>query len=89
MEVDYVRVYQHGQPALEGPHIVKAGTSATYSIVGERGSESHYNWSTPTGQVSDSNMVTVDWKDSGGSVEVEVTNSCGTRNLKLDIAIEQ
>ncbi len=87
MDVDYVRVYDFGQPSLSGPHIVDANSQATYSIVDEAGSGSSYAWTSPTGDSSSSNALTVNWLDQGGTVSASITNSCGTQSVSMDVHV--
>jgi beta-glucanase (GH16 family) len=87
MQVDYVRAYDFGQPSLNGEHIVEPNTSHSYSVIDEAGTGSSYSWTSPTGDSSNSNALTVNWGTTGGSVNVNVTNSCGTSNLALDVYV--
>lgn len=87
MEVDYVRVYDFGQPSLKGPHIVDANSQGTYHIVDEAGTSSSYSWSAPTQQTSSSNSLTVDWAEQGGTVTADITNSCGTSTVAMDVHV--
>ncbi len=87
MEVDYVRVYDFGQPSLKGEHIVEPNSSVTYQVVDEAGTGSSYAWTSPTGETSSSNSLTVNWGTTSGPVTVAVTNSCGTENLVMDVHV--
>ena len=87
MEVDYVRVYDFGQPALSGPNIVPPNASAEYSVVSEIGSNSSYSWTAPTGETGSASNFTVNWSDTGGSVTTSVSNSCGTHDLSMDVHV--
>ncbi|GLX77386.1 hypothetical protein tinsulaeT_07260 [Thalassotalea insulae] len=87
MEVDYVRVYDFGQPSLTGSHIVEPNTSHTYTVIDEAGTGGSYVWSSPTGETSNSNSLTVNWGNTEGQVSVTVTNSCGTENLVMDVHV--
>jgi len=87
MQVDYVRVYDFGQPSLSGEHIVEPNTSHSYAMIDEAGTGSSYNWTAPTGDSSIASGLTVNWGTTGGTVNVAVTNSCGTRNLALDVHV--
>ncbi len=87
MEVDYVRVYDFGQPSLEGPHIVDANSQATYSVVDEHGTGSSYDWSAPTGETGTAQSFTVNWNEQGGSVSASISNSCGTQNVAMDVHV--
>ncbi len=87
MQVDYVRVYNYGKPNLSGKHLVEANSSATYTVIDEAGTGSSYSWTTPTGQTSSSKSITVNWGTQSGPVNVTVTNSCGSYNLKLDVYV--
>ncbi len=88
MEVDYVRVYDYGPPALSGPHITKPDEPATYSIVSEKGSNSTYSWTAPTGETGTGSSFTVNWEATSGPVNLTVTNSCGTYNLSMDVHVQ-
>ena len=87
LEVDYVRVYDFGQPALLGPNIAVPNAPATYSVVSEIGTNSTYSWSAPTGESGNGSDFTVNWGENGGSVNVTVNNSCGTRDLSMDVHV--
>jgi beta-glucanase (GH16 family) len=87
MEVDYVRVYDFGQPSLSGDHIVEPGSSATYSVIDEAGTGSSYTWTSPTGETSSSAALTVNWGTASGPVNVAVNNSCGTSNLAVEVYV--
>lgn len=86
MEVDYVRVYDFGQPALQGPHLVEPGTSASYQVIGQ-GSGASYSWSAPTGQTGQGANFSVDWQQTGGPVTVTVTDSCGSHSLAVPVHV--
>ncbi|UAA37691.1 glycoside hydrolase family 16 protein [Paraneptunicella aestuarii] len=91
MEVDYVRVYDLGQPSIDGPHIVAPGEVATYKVIDENGTGSTYSWSVPAGATKSGqgNSITVDYASAtAGDVSVTVTNSCGTHSLTVPVFIE-
>lgn len=91
MEVDYVRVFDTGQPSVSGPHIVSPGENATYQVIDENGGNSQYNWSVPAGATvnTSGNTATVDFGSAtAGDVSVTVTNSCGTYALNVPVFIE-
>ena len=87
MEVDYVRVYDFGQPSLTGNHIVEPNTSESYRVIDEAGTGSSYSWNSPTGETSTNSFININWGTTGGQVSVAVTNSCGTKNLALDVYV--
>lgn len=87
MQVDYVRAYDFSQPSLTGEHIVEPNTSHSYNVIDEAGTGSSYNWTAPTGDISSTSGLTVNWGTSGGTINVAVTNSCGTSNLALDVYV--
>lgn len=86
MEVDYVRVYDFGQPALQGPHLVEPGSSATYQVIGQ-GAGANYSWNAPTGQSGQGANFTVDWQQTSGAVTVTVTDACGSHNLSVPVHV--
>lgn len=92
MEVDYVRVYDLGQPVIDGPHIVAPNEQATYDLVGEIGSDSSYTWSVPEGAtLSGQGTATAQVDFTGataGDLSVTVSNSCGTHTLNIPVFIE-
>ncbi|ROQ19457.1 family 16 glycosylhydrolase [Marinimicrobium koreense] len=92
MEVDYVRVYDQGQPAIDGPHIVAPNEQATYELTGEIGTDSTYTWSVPAGAtLSGQGTATAQVDYTGatsGDLSVEVSNSCGTHTLNIPVFIE-
>jgi beta-glucanase (GH16 family) len=91
METDWVRVYDMGQPSVDGPNIVKPNEVASYSVVDENGSNSSYSWSVPAGATltGSGSSVQVDFSGaSAGNVSVTVTNSCGTRELVVPVFVE-
>ena len=77
LQVDYVRVYTYPQPSLSGPLIVEPNSSRTYTVVDEVGTAASYVWTSPTGQTSTSNSLTVNWGTASGTVSVAITDSCG------------
>ncbi|MCW8109408.1 family 16 glycosylhydrolase [Alteromonas ponticola] len=87
MEVDYVRVYDFGQPSLTGPHIVEPNSTATYRVIDEAGTNSNYNWSAPTGQSSTTNSLVVNWQDQGGIVSANISNSCGQSTVSMNVHV--
>ncbi|MFY8273463.1 family 16 glycosylhydrolase [Pseudoalteromonas sp. SSDWG2] len=87
MEVDYVRVYDFGQPSLTGEHIVEPNSSATYTIIDEAGTGSSYSWTTPTGDTSTGNSITVNWGTQSGAVSATINNSCGTSTVAMDVHV--
>ncbi|HSR67311.1 MAG TPA: family 16 glycosylhydrolase [Acidobacteriota bacterium] len=94
MLVDYVRVYDRGQPSLSGPHIVgPAASGVSYSVIDENGTGGSYAWTVPAGATlvsgQGTSSITVDFADNGsGAVEVSVDNSCGTADLSLPVFVE-
>lgn len=87
MEIDYVRVYDFAQPSLSGKHLVEPNSSHTYTVVDEAGTGSSYSWSSPTGQTSSSNSLTVDWGSQSGAVTVQGSNSCGSYEISMDVYV--
>ncbi len=87
MEVDYVRVYDFGQPALSGPHITAPNDAATYSVVSENGTNSTYSWNASTGESGNGSDFTVNWGDTSGTVTTTVNNSCGSFDLSMDVHV--
>lgn len=91
MQVDYVRVYDYGQPSITGEHLVEPNSSATYSVIDEAGTGSSYSWTVPAGATitsgANSSTVTVDWGTAGGELNVLVNNSCGSSTLALDVYV--
>lgn len=91
MDVDYVRVYDLGEPSIDGPHIVGPGEVAQYSVIDENGGNSSYSWQVPAGATlsGSGNQVTVDFAGAtSGAVSVTVNNSCGTHELSVPLFIE-
>ncbi|MEX2498290.1 MAG: family 16 glycosylhydrolase [Wenzhouxiangellaceae bacterium] len=93
MEVDYVRVYDSGQPSMDGPNIVAPTEVASYTVIDENGSNSTYAWSLPPGATLLSGQGTstaqVDFTGaSSGIVAVTVDNSCGTHPLEVAVFVE-
>ncbi|MDF3035155.1 MAG: hypothetical protein K0S28_429 [Paucimonas sp.] len=87
LQVDHVRVYDYPQPSLSGPHIVEPNTTATYKIVDQVGTGATYSWTSPTGQTSTSNSLTVNWGTIGGAVAVKITDSCGSFTKTIPVAV--
>ncbi|QKX16316.1 family 16 glycosylhydrolase [Microbulbifer sp. YPW1] len=91
MQVDYVRVYDHGQPSIKGDRIVDNGETTTYSVAGAIGGNPGYAWSLPADATlvagGNSDTVTVQWGSAGGAVTVSVTDSCGNRELSLPVHV--
>ncbi|MBN8430014.1 family 16 glycosylhydrolase [Microbulbifer salipaludis] len=91
MQVDYVRVYDHGQPSITGDRIVDNGETTSYSVAGAIGGNASYSWSIPADATllsgGNSDTVTVQWGSAGGDVNVSVSDSCGSRNLSLPVHV--
>jgi len=93
MEVDYVRVYDLGQPAVDGPNIVGPNEVTSFSVVSEVGTDGNYSWSIPSGATlvsgQGTSSIQVDFSGATtGSVAVSVDNSCGTHQLEVPLFIE-
>ncbi|WP_237066368.1 PKD domain-containing protein [Microbulbifer guangxiensis] len=91
MQVDYVRVYDHGQPSLVGDRIVDNGETTSYSVTGAIGASATFNWNVPADATlvsgTGSDTISVQWGNSGGELTVSVTDSCGNRNLALPVHV--
>ncbi|MCW8090498.1 family 16 glycosylhydrolase [Alteromonas sp. ASW11-130] len=87
MEVDYVRVYDFAQPSLSGPHIVDANTTASYRVIDKVGTNSSYSWTSPTGDISNSDILTVNWQEQGGVVSAAISNSCGQSTVEMNVHV--
>lgn len=87
MQVDWVRAYSAPQPSLSGPLIAQPNAPATYTLLNPSGSGASYRWTSPTGQTSTSNTLTVNWASSGGPVSVTVTDSCGTTVKTVNVKV--
>lgn len=85
MQVDYVRVYNFGQAAIVGNHIVEPGSVHTYEVVDKTGQQNNYAWTGPQGQTSKGQTFTVNWGKTASDIHVKVTNSCGTQTLALPV----
>ncbi len=86
MDIDYVRVYDLGQAAMTGEHIVEPGSTETYSVTGAPAGSS-YSWTGPDGQTSSGSTFNVNWSTQPGSVNLTVTSSCGTQQLAMDVHV--
>lgn len=87
LEVDYVRVYDFSQPSLSGDHLVNPNSSHTYQVEDEAGTGGTYSWTTPTGQTSSSNSITVNWGTQSGLVSLSGNNSCGSYQVAMDVYV--
>jgi len=87
LQVDYVRVYGTPQPSFTGKLIAQPNAPATYTLVNPAGSGASYAWTSPTGQTSTSNSLTVNWGTSGGPVAVTVSDSCGSYTRSIDVKV--
>ncbi|HXA01781.1 MAG TPA: T9SS type A sorting domain-containing protein, partial [Cytophagaceae bacterium] len=81
MEVDYVRVYSNPYTlVIDGRDKVFSGSSQKYLI--KNGSATSYSWTLPSGAsitgVQDTNVVSVLWGTTSGTVSVDAVASCGT-----------
>lgn len=91
MQVDYVRVYDKGQVAVQGPHIVAPGEVAEYRVIGENGDKGQYRWEVPNGAklIGSGAKVKVDFGSAThGTVKVLVKNTCGKHRLEVPVFIE-
>ena len=87
LRVDYVRVYSMPQPSFTGGLIAQPNAAATYTLANPAGSGATYAWTSPTGQTSSSNSLTVNWGTTGGPVTVAVSDSCGSYTRTLDVKV--
>ena len=87
LQVDYVRVYGTPQPSFTGKLIALPNAPATYTLVNPAGSGASYAWTSPTGQSSNSNSLTVNWGTAGGPVAVTVSDSCGSYTRSIDVKV--
>ncbi|WP_193162320.1 PKD domain-containing protein [Microbulbifer hainanensis] len=91
MQVDYVRVYDYGQPGIAGDRIVDNGATATYSVTGAIGANPNFSWTLPAGATlvsgAGTSTVTVQWGSVGGDLGVSVSDDCGSRNLSLPVYV--
>ncbi|HEY8569970.1 family 16 glycosylhydrolase [Microbulbifer sp.] len=91
MQVDYVRVYDYGQPAIVGDRIVESGEITSYSVAGTLGGNPNYSWALPAGATlvsgAGSDTVTVQWGSAPGELGVSVVDSCGSRDLALPVHV--
>ncbi|EWH10579.1 glucan endo-1,3-beta-D-glucosidase [Catenovulum agarivorans DS-2] len=92
MEVDYVRVYNLGEAAIDGPNIVAPNSTHTFTVVGAQGTNSSYTWSAPAGATisGSGESVNIDFAGAtSGEVSVTVTNaSCGTDVASFNVFVE-
>ena len=88
LQVDYIRAYTYPQPSLSGKYLVEPNAAATYSVIDRAGTGATYSWTSPTGQTSTSNSLTVNWGTTGGTVAVNINDSCGsyTKNVAVTVA---
>jgi beta-glucanase (GH16 family) len=92
MEVDWVRVYQKlDEVIINGQQLVENNAMAkTYSVTSLPACT--YTWSVPSGASITSgqgtNVIQVNWGNSGGEVSVLLDNACGssTRTLTVDVS---
>ncbi|SEA12449.1 PKD domain-containing protein [Microbulbifer marinus] len=91
MQVDYVRVYDYGQPSIAGERIVEDGEVASYSVAGAIGNNPAFNWTLPAGATllsgAGTDTVTVQWGATGGELAVGVTDDCASRDLSLPVYV--
>ena len=91
MEVDYVRVYDLNYPNINGNRDVKnQEAGVTYSILDAPAGTS-YNWSVPAGaQIASgqgTDTVTVNWGDTSGEVVANLSSSCGSSQVSIDVYV--
>lgn len=87
LQVDWVRVYGTPQPAFTGKLIAQPNSPATYTLLNPAGSGASYSWTSPTGQTSSTNSLTVNWGSVGGPVAVTVNDSCGSYTRSIDVKL--
>lgn len=91
LEVDSVRVFQKPEDiAIAGPVLVETGTSGVvYQVPSLPGAA--YRWTAPDGAAidgaADSNAVTVNWSDAGGTLTLHLTTACGETDLLLPVTV--
>jgi beta-glucanase (GH16 family) len=87
MLVDYVRVYSVPQPSISGNLIVEPNSTTTYSVVDDNAGGSTYSWTSPTGQTSTGNALTVNWGTASGPVSVNIKNGCGSYTKTVNVTV--
>lgn len=87
MQVDYVRVYATPQPSMTGRLIAEPNAAVTYTLQNPAGSGASYSWTSPTGQSSATNSLTVNWGSIGGPVTVNVADSCGSYSRTVNVKV--
>jgi beta-glucanase (GH16 family) len=91
MEVDWVRIYQKLEDLIViGPVLAEPEAAGkTYKIANIPAAT--FNWTVPTGATivsgQGTNMITVNWGNTGGNVSVTVANSCGTVTRSLAVTV--
>jgi beta-glucanase (GH16 family) len=91
MEVDWVRVYQKlDEVIINGQQLVENNAMAkTYSVTSLPACT--YTWSVPSGSSISSgqgtNVIQVNWGNSGGNISVLLDNACGTSTSTLAVDI--
>jgi len=92
MEVDYVRVYAGTAPYISGKRIVAHQATGEAYTVGNAVSGTTFNWSVPAGATIASGQgtssITVNWGTTGGEVTVDISSSCGSEQLKVNVVVE-
>lgn len=92
MEVDYVRVYDGNLASMSGPRTVANQATGTVYSIANPGSGASISWTVPSGAsiVSGQNTssIVVDWGTSGGIVEAQITSSCQSKTISLDVLVE-
>ena len=91
MEVDYVRIYKDiSEVAITGDTAVFPNQSSTSYSLPEL-IDGTYSWNVPAGASIVSGQgtgeIVVDWGCSGGDITVDITTSCGTETISLNVNV--
>ncbi|WP_258104539.1 family 16 glycosylhydrolase [Marinoscillum sp. MHG1-6] len=91
MDVDYVRVYDGFRPYIDGKRSVEYQASGDSYHIGNVPQNANISWSVPAGATitsgQGSSTITVDWGTAGGNIVADVSTSCGSEVLTMEVAM--
>lgn len=92
MEVDYVRVYDKGAPAVSGPNTVPFQAPFTVYTLSGVADNAKITWQVPAGAEISSGQgtknVAIKWGGNSGELKAEVETACGKKTVTVYVKVE-
>ena len=91
MEVDYVRVYDKFLPYITGSRKVPNQAKNIQYRISNASATANITWTVPEGATiisgQGTTILTVDWDNSGGSIQSTITDDCRTETINLEVVV--